>query len=233
MPTADEIFLSYCRDDSAGWAHWLKLQLDHRLGVNAAFLDTTSIQPGTAWPGRLREALRAARMVLVIIGPRWLSAQGEHAQRRIDHPEDWVRQEVRVALGLDVPVVPVLVDGASMPHTLDDGIRARSTVRKQRHAVQGRLSELFVQRDKVYDLADQFARGQDLVHVLAELDKIGQSVCGPAWPPLPLPPQWWARRWVSRPAMARTPWAMAFSSAAKSGEWGAPLMPASGSATPR
>lgn len=42
-----------------------------------------------------------------------------------------------------------------------------------------------------------------------------------------------SRRCESNPAIARTPIPIACSSAAKSGEWGTPLMPASGSATPR
>ena len=111
----DEIFLSYRREDSSGRVHWLKMQLDNRLGPNAAFLDTTSIQPGASWPERLRHALGAARAVLVVIGPRWLSATDEWFRRRIDDENDWVRQEVQLALEQGTRVVPVLVDGAVMP----------------------------------------------------------------------------------------------------------------------
>ena len=51
-----------------------------------------------------------------MIGPRWLEAAAADGSRRLDQVHDYVRQEIAVALKRsDVAVVPVLVEGATMP----------------------------------------------------------------------------------------------------------------------
>ena len=54
--------------------------------------------------------------MLVLIGQSWLTAVEEDGSRRLDNPRDWVVQEIEAALARDVTVIPVLVDGARMPH---------------------------------------------------------------------------------------------------------------------
>ena len=59
--------------------------------------------------------------MLVIIGPYCVAAQ-DHASgsRRLDDTGDWVRQEVEAGLARpELAVVPVLVDGATMPENDD------------------------------------------------------------------------------------------------------------------
>jgi hypothetical protein len=55
--------------------------------------------------------------MLIIIGPYWLDARDSASgSRRLDTPDDWVRQEVEEGLRHPVSVlIPVLVDGAHMP----------------------------------------------------------------------------------------------------------------------
>jgi hypothetical protein len=43
----------------------------------------------------------------------------EQGRRRLDNPEDFVRIEIATALSREVRVIPVLLDGASMPRTTD------------------------------------------------------------------------------------------------------------------
>ena len=50
-----------------------------------------------------------------VIGPQWMAVQAEDGQRRLDDPNDWVVAETAAALERQVPVIPVLVDGATMP----------------------------------------------------------------------------------------------------------------------
>jgi len=50
------------------------------------------------------------------MGPRWISIQDDAGRRRLDDPNDYTRLELATALGRsDVRVIPVLVDGATMP----------------------------------------------------------------------------------------------------------------------
>jgi hypothetical protein len=60
----------------------------------------------------------ACAVLLAVIGPRWLAAEGD-AGRRLDDPQDWVRLEIEAAIERRVRVIPVLVDGATMPPARD------------------------------------------------------------------------------------------------------------------
>jgi hypothetical protein len=57
----------------------------------------------------------ACDVLVAVIGKRWLSAADEEGRRRLDNPDDFVRVEVGTALKRGVRVIPVLVEGASMP----------------------------------------------------------------------------------------------------------------------
>lgn len=68
------IFISYRREDSAAEAGLLRATLLGQFGDEAIFMDTSSIQPGAEWPGRIRSALDSAKVVIVILGPEWIHA---------------------------------------------------------------------------------------------------------------------------------------------------------------
>jgi hypothetical protein len=109
------IFISYRREDSAGDAGRLADHLRQRFGSAQVFLDIETIDPGTDFVQALHAALGETAVVLVVIGPRWTTLQGASGVRRLDDPDDFVRLEVETALRRNVPVVPVLVQGATLP----------------------------------------------------------------------------------------------------------------------
>lgn len=110
----DRVFISYRRDDAAGYAGRLEEALERRLGRGSVFRDVLDIAPGVDFVEAIRERLRGAQTVLVLIGPRWPGGDAPGA-RRIDDPQDFVRLEVQVALDSGVRVIPVLLPGARMP----------------------------------------------------------------------------------------------------------------------
>ena len=114
-------FLSYRRDQSSFIARSLRTALVARLGSKSVFLDEGSISPGEQFPRQIKEAILGSSVMLVIIGPYWLEARGaKSGSRRLDEPDDWVRQEVEEGLRNAIAVViPVLVDGAAMPGKSD------------------------------------------------------------------------------------------------------------------
>ncbi|EHR69033.1 TIR-like domain-containing protein (DUF1863) [Burkholderiales bacterium JOSHI_001] len=113
-PSAHRVFISYRRDDAAGYAGRLEEALERQLGRGAVFRDVLDIPPGEDFVAAIRAQLAGARTVLVLIGPRW--AGGDSAgPRRIDDGQDFVRLEVTVALESGARVVPVLLPGAQMP----------------------------------------------------------------------------------------------------------------------
>lgn len=116
--SANRIFISYRRDDAAGYAGRLEEALEKRLGHGSVFRDVLDIPPGEDFVTAIRARLAGAQAVLVIIGPRW--AGGDlPGQRRIDDEGDFVRLEVAMALDSGTRVVPVLLPGAEMPSEAD------------------------------------------------------------------------------------------------------------------
>lgn len=113
-----DIFLSYRRDDSAGFAGRLADALESEFGVGSVFRDVDDIRPGEDFIQAIESQLRHVGAVLVIIGPHWL-ATGADGQRRLDNPSDFVRLEIQAALGSGKPVIPLLVGGAKMPSMAD------------------------------------------------------------------------------------------------------------------
>lgn len=102
------ICISYRPDDAEDEARRLYDELVQRFGEAAVRLDPESTGS---------EAPRASCSVLLtMIGRRWLYAANERGQRRLGDPGDGVRRGALSALQLDVPLVPVLVQGAHMPH---------------------------------------------------------------------------------------------------------------------
>jgi hypothetical protein len=113
-PIAARVFISYRRDDAAGYAGRLEEALERRLGRGGAFRDVQDIPPGEDFVAAIRRRLADAHTVLVLIGPRWAGGETP-GRRRIDDERDFVRLEVQVALESGARVVPVLLPGATMP----------------------------------------------------------------------------------------------------------------------
>jgi hypothetical protein len=111
---ATRVFLSYRREDSGIAVQHLRDSLGRLIGEDKIFRDADSIPLGKNFETVIGDAIRAASVCLVIIGPNWLTV-ARNGRRRLDEPEDYVRIEVESALGAGIEVIPVLVDGATMP----------------------------------------------------------------------------------------------------------------------
>jgi TIR domain-containing protein len=121
MPSqrTSKIFISYRREDSEGWAGRLADELQRAFGVTAVFYDHVSIEPGSNWRQAVEAALIRCRLLVAMIGPRWLNAANASGARRLDDPEDLVRFELAIALDRQIPILPVLVAKASLPRPVD------------------------------------------------------------------------------------------------------------------
>lgn len=114
------IFISYRREDSEDSARALYESLVRKFGEDRLFMDVEAIAPGVDFRDAVERSLNECGAFLVVIGPSWLdikAANDPQGQRRLDNPTDYVRQEVARALtrGSELPVIPVLIHGASMP----------------------------------------------------------------------------------------------------------------------
>ena len=89
--------------------------LADKFGKDKVFFDIATLEPGVDYAEAIERRLALANVLLIVIGPQWLTAVDENGQRRLDDPTDLVRLEVAGALKRNIPVIPVLVGGAAMP----------------------------------------------------------------------------------------------------------------------
>lgn len=109
------IFVSYRRSDSADFAGRIADFFAYNYPDTALFFDVVAIEPGEDFTAAIRRRVESSEVILVIIGETWLDVKDANGNRRLDDPDDFVRQEVATALELDARVIPVLLDAAQMP----------------------------------------------------------------------------------------------------------------------
>jgi hypothetical protein len=113
------VFINYRGEDSHSYGALLYTELARQFGDEHVFLDCESIPAGADFVEELLGRVRSARVVLAIIGPRWLTATDATGRRRIDNPADWIRRELAEAFSVGVRVIPVLTEHAATPAAAD------------------------------------------------------------------------------------------------------------------
>jgi hypothetical protein len=120
---AGKIFISYRRDDSAGYAGRVHDRLEREFGRDLLFMDIDSIPLGTNFANVIGKEVAKCDALLALIGPGWLDARDERGNRRLENPDDLVRIEIGAALKRGIPVIPILLEGTQFPkadHLPDD-----------------------------------------------------------------------------------------------------------------
>jgi len=127
----DGIFISYRRDDSAGYAGRLYDRLAAHFGAERVFMDVEGIEPGLDFVDAIEEAVSSCRVLIAVIGDEWTNAADAAGRRRLDDPNDFIRLETGAALKRGIRVVPVLVGGAVMPLAADLPEELKALTRRQ------------------------------------------------------------------------------------------------------
>jgi hypothetical protein len=111
-----KIFISYRRDDSRYQARMIYEAFLRRMPRENVFMDIDTIPLGVNFVKVLEGWVEQCEVLLVLMGEDWAnSTDPKTGKRRLDNPKDFVRVEVRGALTRDIPVVPVMLDGAEIP----------------------------------------------------------------------------------------------------------------------
>ncbi len=111
------IFISYRRDDTEGYARFLHRLLLEWFDADDVYFDHQSNAFGSEFAASIREAIELqAKVVLVLVGKRWL---GELIERAKTGEDDPVRFELNLALRRrregGLIVIPVLTGNNPMP----------------------------------------------------------------------------------------------------------------------
>jgi TIR domain len=115
MDDAAPIFVSYRRSDAAGHARVLHEYLSGRFGVDQIFFDRSTIEGGDVFPDTLRRGVEGCAALIALIAPDWLDVAGADGGRRLDDPDDFVRQEIALALERGKKVIPLLFEDTPVP----------------------------------------------------------------------------------------------------------------------
>jgi hypothetical protein len=111
----NEIFISYRRDDAGDITGRIHDRLRKHFGVEAVFMDVHKIPLGVDFRIFLDEKLSQCKVLLAVMGRKWLTAKDDQGRPRLEDPGDLVRIEIESALRCKIPVIPLLVDRAEMP----------------------------------------------------------------------------------------------------------------------
>lgn len=142
-----QIFISYRREDSAGYAGRLRESLERRLGKGAVFRDVDALEPGQDFVDTIAVRLRDAKACLVLIGREWLDAEDASGRRRLAQQNDYVRLEIATALEQpSMRVIPVLVEGTRMPATEELPETIQGLARRQAVSLRDESWDTDVQR---------------------------------------------------------------------------------------
>ena len=162
------VFINYRVIDNPLGAAGIHEGLVRRFGADRVFRDCVSMGAGTYFPTAIRAAVMDADVIVSVIGPRWLDLRDEvTGVRLIDRDDDWVRQELALAIARGIHIVPVLLkdtpDNATLPRPaeLPEDIRRLAMV--QTFPVSQRRF------------------GEDLDRLATALVTLVPSI-GPAWP---------------------------------------------------
>jgi TIR domain len=157
------VFISYRREDAAGFAGRIYDRLTKNLGRESVFIDVDNIPAGLDFVDVLSERVGRCDALVAIVGKNWLGSADKDNRRRLDDPNDYVRMEIEAALNRKIPVIPVLVDGAVMPQAddLPDGLKKLA----RRHGIQ-------ISHDRFETDAER------LTDTLARFDGVGTAQSG-------------------------------------------------------
>lgn len=111
----NQITICYRREDSADVTGRIYDRLVDAFGDDSVFKDVDSMPLGVNFRTYLDGVISESSALLVVIGQKWLTCVNAAGGRRLDDAQDVVRLEIETAFARRIPIIPLLVQGASMP----------------------------------------------------------------------------------------------------------------------
>ena len=109
------IFISYRRDGSSTFSSILYYELCKYFSAETIFKDAITLKPGTDFKKEIEQALDRSSIMLVLLDKNWTQLKNENGEKRLFEKEDFVRQEIKIALEKNMEIIPVLFENGRMP----------------------------------------------------------------------------------------------------------------------
>lgn len=111
----NRIFISYRSSDGKKDAARLAADLNERYGDALVFYDKQDLVGGQSWRDAINATLGTQPVVLVLVTPDVLGALHPEGGRRIEREDDPIRNELLTAHRGGAVILPLLVEGMTMP----------------------------------------------------------------------------------------------------------------------
>lgn len=111
----NQVFICYRREGSSWVAGRIYDSLVRKFGRDAVFRDIDSIPLGINFKEHIQSVVQQCSVFLVVINHGWMGERVDQGERRIDDPNDFIRIEIESALQRKIPVIPLLIEGTTIP----------------------------------------------------------------------------------------------------------------------
>ena len=127
-----KVFINYRRDDVRADAARIRDRLAGTFGARDVFMDVDNLLAGQRFDKELEKALAKTDVFLAVIGPHWMDLL---RQRQESKERDYVCEEISAALRSGTLVIPILIQGTSLPQADALPSDIRELVLHQKHDV--------------------------------------------------------------------------------------------------
>jgi len=127
-----KIFISYRRNDGAANARSIRDRLARVWRQQRVFMDVDNLLAGKRFDKELKNAIAHTTVFLAVMGPRWVALLNE---RQAAGERDYVHEEVAAALARELLVIPVLIEGGTMPRPNELPEDIRDLTLHQKHEI--------------------------------------------------------------------------------------------------
>lgn len=188
----NKIFISYRREDTSGESGRLKDKLEQVFGQENIFYDVETLEVGLNFDQSIAKALDESKVLLAMIGPHWLKATDAAGKPRIMKSQDWVRKEISLALQKNLRVIPILVNGATMPDSseLPEDLQELSL----KHAQEISSSRWNYDVGELVKVLEKIIAKKSAPKNIPTPEKRTTSISYVA--PIPKPKSWWSKNYL-------------------------------------
>jgi len=124
------IFISYRREGGSTFSSILYSELCKFFAAENIFKDVNTLTPGSNFKKEIEIALDKSSIFLLLVDKNWLQLQNEKGEKKLFSKNDFVRNEIAMAIEKNLEIIPVLFENGTMPAEKELPLTVRSLCNK-------------------------------------------------------------------------------------------------------